>query len=308
MKPIPVQFHVGPLLLHTYGIGLAVTFYLAYKYYDRRLQAAGYPTEWLPAVFGWIVVAAIVGARLVHVSANWSYYSANPGQILAVWHGGLSSFGGLLFALPLGTYLATRRCPDLTALKALDLAAPVLILAWAVGRLLGPQLMVSGGGRETTAWYGMAYAGQPGRRVPVPLIQAFDCLVIYGILLLVEARYKPRATGFLIATAATLYGLARFFEENVFLRQNDHVGGILVQSAGLALVVAGAIWMIVLAWRAPRAPVPVEGEDRDPRQRQLVKVLPSAEVAAGEAAPAGVSAGPEEADPPIETLFEDPEV
>ena len=249
MKPIPVQFHIGPLVLHTYGIGLAITFWLAFRYYERRLNAAGYPTEWLPGVFAWVVVTAIAGARIVHVLANWSFYSAQPLQIVAVWHGGLSSFGGLLFAIPTGTYLARRRCPDLSGLRALDLVAPVLVLSWAIGRLLGPQLMVAGGGRRTTAWYGMAYAGQVGKRVPVPLIQAFDCLVIYAIVILIERHYARRPTGFLIATSATLYGAARFFEENVFLRQNDHVGSFLVEAAGAGLVVIGAAWMLYLARR-----------------------------------------------------------
>ncbi|MGH2719258.1 MAG: prolipoprotein diacylglyceryl transferase family protein, partial [Actinomycetota bacterium] len=166
---------------------------------------------------------------------------------------------------------------------------------------LGPQLMVSGGGRETTAWYGMAYAGQIGKRVPVPLIQAFDCLVIYAILLLVEARYRLRANGFMIATAATLYGLARFFEENVFLRQNDHVGGILVQSTGVALVVIGATWMMFLARRAPASPGPA-GQPRPPEQ-QLVKVLSSAEAAAADATPE-VAAGEEDL-APLEPLLEE---
>ena len=252
MKPIPVLFHVGPLVVHTYGIGLAITYWFAYRYFERRLKANGYPVEWLAGVFVWVLISSIAGARVLHVLANWSYYSTDPGQIFAIWNGGLSSFGGLLFAIPIGTYLAVRRCPGLSALRALDLVAPVLVAAWAIGRLLGPQLMVAGGGAQTTAWYGLSYAGQVGKRVPVPLIQAFDCFVIFGIVLLTERRYRPRPTGFLIAAAATLYGLARFFEENVFLRQNDHTGSVLVQAAGLGLVVLGAVWMLVLVRRGSR--------------------------------------------------------
>jgi phosphatidylglycerol:prolipoprotein diacylglycerol transferase len=301
MKPIPVQFHIGPLLLHTYGIGLAVTFWVAYRYYEHRLKVRGYPVEWLPAVFGWVVVTAIAGARILHVAANWSYYSAAPGQILAVWHGGLSSFGGLLFAVPTGTYLAARRCPNLSAIEALDIVAPVLVLAWAIGRLLGPQLMVAGGGRETTAWYGMAYAGQVGKRIPVPLIQAADCLVIYAIVLLVEHYYTHRPRGFLIATAATLYGLARFFEENVFLRQNDHTGSVLVQAAGLGLVVLGASWMLVLSRRGVPVSAPAPLPEALPDAADLVRVLPrGAEAEAGEAedAPEPEAEPLPEAEPP----------
>ena len=104
----------------------------------------------------------------MHVLSNLSYYTQNPGDIFAIWHGGLSSFGGLLLAVPAGIILTRRRCPELPIARALDLAAPVLLACWAMGRLLGPQLMVAGGGHPTHQWFGMYYAGQPGRRLPVP--------------------------------------------------------------------------------------------------------------------------------------------
>jgi phosphatidylglycerol:prolipoprotein diacylglycerol transferase len=253
VKPIPVAFHIGPLEVHTYGIGLAITFWFAYRYFERRLRNAGYPYQWLTGAFLWIVIASIAGARLLHVLANWSsVYEHHPSQILAIWQGGLSSFGGLLFGIPVGVILARRRCPELPSIRALDLVSPVLMAAWGVGRLLGPQLMVDGGGRPTTAWWGLRYAGEAGKRVPVPLIQAFDSFVIFAILILIEHYVRNRPVGFVLAATSALWGLARFFEENVFLRQNDHNGAPLVQGAGLLLFAAGLIAMAVL-WRRHRS-------------------------------------------------------
>jgi phosphatidylglycerol:prolipoprotein diacylglycerol transferase len=262
VKPIPVAFHIWFLEVHTYGIGLAITFWFAYRYFERRLRNAGYPWQWLTGVFLWIVVASIVGARLLHVVANHAYYAANPSQILSVWQGGLSSFGGLLFGIPVGVILARRRCPELPSIRALDLVSPVLMAAWGVGRLLGPQLMVDGGGKQTTAWWGLAYAGQVGKRVPVPLIQAFDSFVIFAILLLIEHYVRKRPVGFILAATAALWGLARFFEENVFLKQNDQHGAPLVQGAGLVLFAGGLLAMAFL-WRwGRRTPDPkVQPED-----------------------------------------------
>ena len=37
VKPIPVVFHLGPLQVHTYGIGLALTFWFGYRYFAKRL-------------------------------------------------------------------------------------------------------------------------------------------------------------------------------------------------------------------------------------------------------------------------------
>jgi phosphatidylglycerol---prolipoprotein diacylglyceryl transferase len=263
VKPIPVAFHIGPLEVHTYGIGLAITFWFAYRYFERRLRNAGYPYEWLTGVFLWIVVSSIVGARLLHVVANWSTYQAHPSQILAIWQGGLSSFGGLLFGIPVGVVLARRRCPELPSIRALDLVSPVLMAAWGVGRLLGPQLMVAGGGRRTTAWWGLAYAGEAGKRVPVPLIQAFDSFVIFAILILIEHYVRNRPVGFVLAATAALWGLARFFEENVFLKQNDHNGAPLVQGAGLLLFVAGLVAMAILWRRHQSHPTPEAEPDDD---------------------------------------------
>jgi phosphatidylglycerol---prolipoprotein diacylglyceryl transferase len=260
MKPIPVAFHIGPLEVHTYGIGLAITFWFAYRYCARRLAARGYPNDWLGGVFIWIVVAAIVGARALHVLSNLAYYRNNPGDIVAIWHGGLSSFGGLLFALPTGLILARRRCPELGTVALMDIVTPVLMAAWALGRLLGPQLMVAGGGHPTTQWFGMYYSGQVGKRLPVPIFQAIEDFAIFCVLIILERRLArwpdgSARTGFppgaVLGTAMVLWGAERFVDEHLWLGEEGHLGSLLVQGAGLALVVTGSIWLVVVArrWR-----------------------------------------------------------
>ncbi len=246
MKPIPVEFHIGPLVVHTYGIGLAITFWFAYRYFERRLRDRGYRVEWLTGVFLWVVVAAVVGARAMHVLANLSYYTTYPGQVLQVWHGGLSSFGGLLAAVPTAIVLTRRRCPELPTLKALDIVTPVLVAAWGVGRLLGPQLMIAGGGHPTSQWFGMYYADQVGKRLPVPIFQAFDCLVIFLVLIAIERHWLARPTGFVLAVGISLWDLARFFEEYLWLSYPGHLGAKLVEAAGLGLFAAGAVWALLL--------------------------------------------------------------
>lgn len=249
MKPIPVVFHIGPLQIHTYGIGLAITFWFAYRYFAKRLRDHGYPDEWLGRAFVWIIVASIVGARAVHVIANFGFYSHNPGDILAIWHGGLSSFGGLVLGVPAGVICGRRWCPQLRPMVALDLVAPVLVITWTVGRLLGPQLMVAGGGRQTTAWYGMAYAGQVGKRVPVPIFQAIECAVIFVLVLWIERMIARRGgpIGVVLTAAVTLYGAARYFDESVLLPHGK--GGVAVEVASIVFVVAGAFLAIFLVWR-----------------------------------------------------------
>ncbi len=285
MKPIPVVFHIGPLQIHTYGIGLAVTFWFAYRYFARRLRAHGYSDLWLGRAFIWIIVAAVVGARIVHVIANWSYYAHSPAQILAVWHGGLSSFGGLALGVPVGLILARRWCPKLRLAVAIDLVSVVLVLAWSLGRLLGPQLMVAGGGRRTNAWYGMYYAGEVGKRVPVPILQAIECFVIWVIVLQVEKFVRRRGGPIgLVATAAvSLYGLSRFTDEYVFLPHGS--GGVAVEAISLVFVGAGILFGGYLLWRNRPGPA-ASDEEGDP----WAAPLSEDEEAAG-AGEAGAGAG-----------------
>jgi phosphatidylglycerol:prolipoprotein diacylglycerol transferase len=217
VRPIPVSFHVGPLVLHTYGIGLAITFLFGYWYFKRRLQAHGWRTEWTTSVFVWVVVAATIGARAVHVISEWSYYSADPALIPQIWKGGLSSYGGIIGGFLVAVPLARRRCPELPLSVAVDLAAPVLMASWALGRLLGPQLMVAGGGPPTHAWYGMYYAGQEGKRVPVPIFQAIECGLIWLASMRLERLFEKGPAGMVFLATGILWNVARFFDQFLWL-------------------------------------------------------------------------------------------
>jgi phosphatidylglycerol:prolipoprotein diacylglycerol transferase len=249
MRPIPVAFHIGPLEVHTYGIGLAVTFWIAYRYFMRRLHRAGYQTDWLWITFIWIVVSAIVGARAVHVLANLGAYQQHPADVFAIWNGGLSSFGGLLLAVPVGFVSAHRRCPELRLRDAADLVSPVLVLAWGIGRLLGPQLMVAGGGKPTHQWFGMYYAGEVGRRLPVPIFQAIECFAIFGLVIALERAVRRRGgpVGAVTAVAVALWGLSRFFDEFLWLTYDNGTDAVEIVSLcffGVGSAVAG-----LLFWR-----------------------------------------------------------
>jgi phosphatidylglycerol:prolipoprotein diacylglycerol transferase len=279
VRPIPVAFHVGPLVVHTYGLGLAVTFWFAYRYFERRLKREGYPTDWLLGFFIWVIVAAIVGARAMHVLATLSSYTSDPLSVFAIWQGGLSSFGGLILAVPTGIVVARRRCPQLRLGRAMDLVAPVLAASWAMGRLLGSQLMVAGGGHLTHQWFGMYYADQVGRRLPVPIFQALEDLTIFCTLLYVERRVRRQAAGVegpapmvearypagvVIGSGMLLWGIERVVDEKLWLAYPGQLGDVLVEAAGVALVVAGMATLLLARRRWRRWEALQPAPDREP--------------------------------------------
>ncbi len=262
MRPIPTAFHIGPLEFHTYGLGLAIAFYVAWRYLVARVRAREIRTDHLVELGIWVVVSSLLGARLFHVLTHWSTYSSQPFQVLEVWHGGLASFGGLIFAVPTALWVKHKRYPELGILEGLDIAVPALALGWAVGRLLGPQLMVAGGGHATTSWIGMYYQGQVGKRIPVPIIQAVEDGALFFLLILIERRLQRASearasgvsspTGALTAIAMVVWGIARSLDERLWLGQDGHLGSLLVQIAGVALAVGGLVigTVVYRNWRS----------------------------------------------------------
>jgi phosphatidylglycerol:prolipoprotein diacylglycerol transferase len=255
MGSFPIVYHLGRLALTAYGIGLALTFWFAITYTGRRLRRAGIDAAWLPAAALWVIGASLVGARLADVAADAGYYSRHLAELLAVWHGGLSSFGGLALGVPAALWLARRHLPGVSLLRLGDVTVPALVATWAVGRLLACQFEVGGGGPPTTAWYGLSYAGEVGRRVPVPLFQSAEDWAVFALLIWLGPRLARRAgrSGAVLAAGAGLWGLGRFFDQLLWFSRGGGIGASLTEAGGLALAVVG---LVGTAWPLLHRPSP----------------------------------------------------
>jgi hypothetical protein len=95
----------------------------------------------------------------------------------------------------------------------------------------------------------MYYAGQAGRRLPVPIFQALEDFSVFLVLIFIERRLEhwPDGSirtgypaGTLIGTAMVLWGIERTLDEHLWLGEDGHLGSLLVQIAGVLLVVGGA--------------------------------------------------------------------
>jgi prolipoprotein diacylglyceryltransferase len=155
-------------------------------------------------------------------------------------------------ALPVGLYLQRRWWPGSSLARFCDALVPALVAGWALGRVLGPQFMVDGGGHLTHQWFGLHYAGQMGKRVPVPLIQGAEDAILWLVLLAVERRRPQRRVGVVTGVAMIVWGLVRALDERLLLGQESHSGSLGVQIAGVVLALCGAV-LIVLQLRAARS-------------------------------------------------------
>jgi phosphatidylglycerol---prolipoprotein diacylglyceryl transferase len=235
--PFPTEVQLGPLHFYLYGLGLGCAGTVGYYYAKRRLQNSNLPTDQFWIFATGLIIAGLVGARIAHLVTNWSLYQHHPSQWLALWNGGLASFGGIALALPIGLVLKHRIWPKSSFAVFLDRLVPALLLGWAIGRVLGPQFMFAGGGHQTHQWFGMYYQGQIGKRVPVPLIQGLeDAALWWGAITLEQRSKRP---GLASGVAIALWGLVRALDEYLLLGQHSHSGSLGVQISGVVLAILG---------------------------------------------------------------------
>jgi len=93
----PEIISIGPITLRWYGLLFAAGFLIGLYIVRAMFRAEQEPEAWLDKVFMYMVIGAVVGARLGHVFFyDWEYYSSHPGEIIAIWEGGLASHGGAI--------------------------------------------------------------------------------------------------------------------------------------------------------------------------------------------------------------------
>ena len=129
----PELFTIGNLTIHSYGlmIALGVLISAAALYREAPREDIN-PDHILEAVIA-SVFFGLIGARLLYVFLNWSYFRANPGEILFAQFAGLSFFGGLFLGVFILYIWSSWR--KIGFLKLADLMAPYLLLGYAFARV-----------------------------------------------------------------------------------------------------------------------------------------------------------------------------
>ncbi len=128
----PILFQWGVLTIHTYGVMVAAGFMLAMLYAVKAGKSSGLEADIIYDLFFYALLFAILGARLLYVAINFSYYRLHPLEILFIWRGGLVFYGGFIAAV--AAVYARLRFYRLSVWMIADIAAPALVLAQAVGR------------------------------------------------------------------------------------------------------------------------------------------------------------------------------
>ena len=128
----PIAFTLGPFTVRWYGLLIACGMVIAAVGGCKVMSRAGIDEDDFLTIFMMIVVGAVLGARAYYVIFQWPYYAQNPGEIIAIWHGGLAIHGGLIGGV-LAIILGCRHY-KISFWQFVDIMAPFVILGQAIGR------------------------------------------------------------------------------------------------------------------------------------------------------------------------------
>ncbi|CAB4835279.1 MAG: prolipoprotein diacylglyceryl transferase [Actinobacteria bacterium] len=246
-SPSSNALHLGSLQLRFYGMTIALGVFAAIWLADRRHVARGGSRDDWGYIGMWVAISGLFGARAYHVITDWRSFEGRWGDVIKIWEGGLGIPGGLIVGTFVGVWAAKNR--GLAARDALDIAAPAIPLAQAIGRLGN--------------WFNQELFGKPSslpwavkidakyRPVgyetyatfqPTFLYEMLWNLALCGVLLWLDRR-KMAPRGKLFAIYVFGYGLGRLWVEALRIDKASKIFGTRVNIWVAVLAVLGG-----LAW------------------------------------------------------------
>ena len=202
----------------------------------------------------WMALGVVLGGRLGYVLFYQpGHYFSNPGEILAVWKGGMSFHGGILGVIAAIVLFARLRNIPTFALG--DQIARVTPLGLLLGRLAN---FVNGelyGRPSDVAWAMVFPHGGPAPRHPSQLYEALlEGAVLFALLWWLARRLEGKVgPGFLTGVFLVGYGITRSIAE--FFREPDvflgyfAAGTTMGQWLSLPMLIVG-LWFMARARKA----------------------------------------------------------
>ncbi len=229
----PILFEIGSWPVYSYGVLLALAYLAGLQLAVVRARHAGLDSAKVMDFGIYLIIAALVGAKLMLIVVDFRHFRAQPGELLSLVRAGGVFYGGLIAAFVTGLWLVRRY--RLPIWKTADLIAPGIALGHIVGRF-GCLMAGCCFGRPTDVPWAITFTdpvayANAGTLLGTPLhpTQLYDAgaeLVILIVLLVTERRGRPFA-GRTFWLYMLLYGISRYIIE--FYR-GDERGMILGMS------------------------------------------------------------------------------
>lgn len=228
--------------IYWYGIIICAGFILAALYVSSRTKEFGITSDNLMDCLIICVPLGIICARIYYVVFEWSYYAEHPGEIIAIWKGGIAIYGGIIGTL-IGLFVYSR-VKKLSFASLCDLAAFGLLIGQCIGRW-GNFVNGEAHGGPTTLPWGMTIDG--GSMVhPTFFYESLWNLI--GFILLHFYSKKRKFKGEMALLYVAWYGAGRAWIEG--LRTDSlYIGPVRVSQLLAAISCIAAIAVLVRQYR-----------------------------------------------------------
>jgi phosphatidylglycerol---prolipoprotein diacylglyceryl transferase len=245
---------IGSLTVETYHIFMVIGFFIAIGVVlilNKKHPSYQLPVKEILFLFAYVVVGALLGARLVFVITHIGTMVDDPSTILPIIiNGGLVFYGGVLGGMGMG-YLYIRQY-GLDPIKYSNLFIVAVPLGHGCGRV-GCFMAGCCHGKPTESVMGVVFNFDPsypyyGVRVhPTQLYEATFNIMLFVtmVVLFLKFRHKHRPYIF-VSIYLVAYGIFRFVNE--FFR-GDEIRGIFILSTSqwisLFLIAAGVLLYVL---------------------------------------------------------------
>ena len=260
----PVLFQIGPLTIYSLGVFWALGAVCAAYVVRLQLKRHRLDPELASSMVFAAAIGGIIGARLLFILEEWNDFLRSPWNFIFAG-AGFSWYGGLIGGIIAVTWLVRRH--RIPWLKAADVSAPALALAYGVGRIGCFLAGDATWGKITDVPWGMAFpnavsgwvdplTGVPypaGVRVhPTQIYELIQSFIVFGILWPLRNKGYPNGTIFWLYLI--LAGSMRFLVE--FWRANPVIGLGMTEYQWISLTLAllgGYLFYRQSLWSAERA-------------------------------------------------------
>ena len=264
----PVIVQLGPLAIRWYALAYITGLVVGWRMVRRLVRKSPVVATELQVddFLTWATLGVVLGGRLGYVLFYQpSTYLAHPGQILAVWEGGMSFHGGMLGVAVAITIFCRRNGIRLLGFAdRIAIVAPIGLGLGRVANFINGELW----GRPAPLWvpWAIEFPRAPDcpnfptvcvARHPSQLYEALmEGLILFAVMFVLSRRDSVRERfGLLTGVFLVGYALARIVGE--YFREPDAFLGFLAfgttmgQILSIPMLLAG-IWLIARARPAGR--------------------------------------------------------
>jgi len=250
---------LGFFTLRFYSLAYLAGILLGYWHLSRMIKSAGAPMAQRHAddLFFYCTLGIILGGRLGYATFYQPELWASPGDLLALWNGGMSFHGGLIGVLVAIAWVSWRGgLPFLRVCDYIAVNVPFGMFFGRIANFINGELW----GRPSDVSWAMVFPGAgPLPRHPSQLYEAvLEGLLLVLVLLFLfwrtRARWRP---GLLVGLFTSGVALGRFIVE--FYREPDaqlaefaaRTGLSMGQWLTIPLIVLGLVIMVRALMRPP---------------------------------------------------------